>query len=65
MLFNKKAKEDPLLEKQAQQMLIEWENNNKEIRELWKKMNKWVLDGFEVTYNIFDNSSLPKNMQLL
>ena len=35
---------------EAKQMLIKWENNDKEVRSLWKKMNNWVYDGFKETY---------------
>jgi len=35
---------------QAQQMLLAWENNDPEVRELWKTMNGWVYEGFDVTY---------------
>ena len=42
-------KEAPLL-KEAQQMLQEWENGNEEVVSLWKKMNSWVYEGFDVTY---------------
>jgi len=34
----------------AQQMLIDWEQNKPEVRDLWRTMNKWVIDGFEETY---------------
>lgn len=35
----------------AQEMLLDWENGNKYTRKLWKKMNSWVYEGFEKTYN--------------
>ena len=44
------AKKSAPLILQAQQMLVEWENNNLKIRELWKTMNSWVYDGFDQTY---------------
>jgi len=34
----------------ARQMLIGWENGDKEIIDLWKKMNGWVYEGFNETY---------------
>jgi arginyl-tRNA synthetase len=37
--------------KEAQEMLFKWENGDPEVVELWKKMNGWVYDGFDVTYN--------------
>lgn len=34
----------------TKKMLQEWEDNNPEIRALWKMMNGWVYEGFDVTY---------------
>ncbi|MEO6454279.1 MAG: arginine--tRNA ligase [Ginsengibacter sp.] len=42
-------KEAPLM-KETQQMLVDWENNDAEVKQLWKKMNAWVYEGFEITY---------------
>ena len=36
--------------KGAREMLLKWEANDPETRELWKKMNQWVYEGFDVTY---------------
>lgn len=44
-------KEAPIL-KEAQEMLRQWENEDKEVRALWSKMNGWVYDGFEATYKM-------------
>lgn len=35
---------------EAQEMLEKWEKKDPAVWELWKKMNKWVLEGFEETY---------------
>ncbi|MBR6445417.1 MAG: arginine--tRNA ligase [Prevotella sp.] len=35
---------------QAQQMLVKWEQNDPEVRSLWKMMNDWVYAGFDETY---------------
>ena len=35
---------------EAQKMLKKWEENDPEIRELWKKLNDWVYAGFDETY---------------
>ncbi len=43
-------KEAPILI-QAQEMLRKWEEGDTEVVELWQKMNSWVYDGFDVTYN--------------
>lgn len=53
VIFEQKSKEDPNLQKEARKMLNKWERGDKEIRELWKKMNAWALKGFEQTYNRF------------
>ncbi|HUH51799.1 MAG TPA: arginine--tRNA ligase [Flavobacterium sp.] len=42
-------KEAPII-LEAQQMLLDWEAGKPEVMELWKTMNAWVYDGFEVTY---------------
>ena len=35
----------------AQKLLQLWESGDKSTRKLWKKMNNWVYDGFDMTYN--------------
>ncbi len=42
-------KEAPVM-KATQQMLLEWEAGKPEVIALWKKMNGWVYEGFDVTY---------------
>ncbi len=42
-------KKNPLLV-EAQEMLHKWEQGDKEVVALWKKMNTWVYAGFEETY---------------
>ncbi len=42
-------KEAPIL-KEAQEMLIKWEQKDKEVYALWEKMNSWVYSGFDVSY---------------
>ncbi len=37
---------------EAQGMLQKWEQGDEDVRSLWKKMNDWVLAGFEDTYAI-------------
>lgn len=43
------AKTAPLI-LEAQEMLLRWEQGDKETRELWEKMNSWVYKGFDETY---------------
>ena len=35
----------------AKETLKNWENGDKEVRDIWKMMNDWVYNGFEETYN--------------
>jgi len=53
VMFNDKSAADPSWGDDAQKMLKEWEEGEPEIVELWKKMNKWALDGFRETYKLF------------
>ena len=38
---------------EAKKMLISWENEDSEVRALWREMNGWVYEGFEKTYLIW------------
>ncbi len=44
------AKQEAPLIKEAHEMLVKWEQNDPEVRSLWKKMNDWVYAGFDETY---------------
>ncbi|HYJ37301.1 MAG TPA: arginine--tRNA ligase [Chitinophagaceae bacterium] len=35
---------------ETKKMLVDWEAGKPEVIELWKRMNQWVYDGFDVTY---------------
>ncbi len=43
-------KQTPIL-KEAQEMLVKWEQGDKETVELWEAMNGWVYQGFDKTYD--------------
>lgn len=43
-------KEAPIL-KEAQEMLLNWERGDNDVKSLWSKMNSWVYNGFEKTYD--------------
>ncbi|MBG65442.1 MAG: arginine--tRNA ligase [Flavobacteriales bacterium] len=45
-----KAEREASIFLKAQNMLLEWERRNPEVIALWDKMNSWVYDGFEATY---------------
>jgi arginyl-tRNA synthetase len=44
------AKNVAPLMKETREMLIKWEAGDKEVIDLWKKMNSWVYAGFNETY---------------
>ncbi|MDA3955322.1 arginine--tRNA ligase [Oceanispirochaeta sp.] len=48
--FNQWSKEDETAETQAQEMLIKWEEGDKEVIALWEQMNKWTIEGIAETY---------------
>lgn len=43
-------KEAPIII-EAQEMLLKWEAGDEEVVALWKKMNQWVYNGFDETYD--------------
>ncbi len=53
VLFSKRAKENPSLECEVQDLLRKWEAGDKDTVQLWKKMNRWALDGFKQTFRRF------------
>ncbi len=61
-------KEAPIMQ-QTQQMLQDWEAGKPSVMELWKKMNSWVYEGFDVTYKSigsdFDKTYYESNTYLL
>ena len=54
---------------EAQNLLIKWESGDKQVIELWKKMNSWVYEGFDKTYKDlgvdFDSAYYESNTYLL
>ncbi len=44
------AEQNCPLMKEAREMLRSWEAGEAETTALWKKMNEWVYDGFDITY---------------
>ena len=49
-MSEEEAKNEAPLIKEAREMLVKWENNDPEVRALWRKMNDWVYAGFDETY---------------
>ena len=54
---------------EAQEMLRKWEAGDEEVVALWKTMNQWVYDGFDVSYKSlgvdFDSLYYESNTYLL
>ena len=54
---------------EAQKMLLDWEQENKQVRDLWEKMNSWVYAGFNETYKRlgvdFDQVQYESNTYIL
>lgn len=63
------AKKNAPLIKEAQQMLLKWEQNDAAVVALWETMNAWVYAGFDVTYKKlgvdFDKYYYESNTYLL
>ncbi len=61
-------KEAPIM-KETRQMLLDWEAGKPEVISLWKRMNGWVYEGFDVTYkrigSDFDTMYYESNTYLL
>ncbi len=54
---------------EAHEMLVKWEQGDPDVRNLWKTMNGWVLDGFAETYKAlgisFDKVDFESDTYLL
>jgi len=63
------AKKDAPLMKEAQKMLLDWENGDEKVRSLWNEMNSWVYKGFDGTYKRlgvnFDQVQYESNTYIL
>ena len=63
------AKKQAPLMLEAQAMLKRWEEGDKEVRDLWTRMNGWVYAGFDETYKrlgvAFDKIYYESNTYLL
>lgn len=55
--------------KEAQKMLLDWENGDEKVRNLWSEMNSWVYKGFGETYKRlgvdFDQVQYESNTYIL
>ncbi|SIR62425.1 arginine--tRNA ligase [Chryseobacterium sp. RU33C] len=68
-LGEEQAKKETPLMKQAQKMLLDWENGDETVRALWAEMNSWVYKGFNETYKRlgvdFDQVQYESNTYIL
>ncbi len=48
--YEQEFKKDPNLKDEIQTMLVAWEEGDKDVRAIWKKMNDWTLSGHQKTY---------------
>lgn len=53
VLFAKKLEGQESAEKKLREILVDWENGDKQVRALWKKMNGWAISGIKETYKRF------------
>ncbi len=44
------AEKEAPIQKGAQEMLLKWEQGDATTMDLWKRMNSWVYEGFDTTY---------------
>ncbi|PTT42342.1 arginine--tRNA ligase, partial [Chryseobacterium sp. HMWF028] len=63
------AKKEAPVMKEAQKMLLDWENGDETVRALWAEMNSWVYKGFNETYKRlgvdFDQIQYESNTYIL
>ncbi|NIF04000.1 arginine--tRNA ligase [Chryseobacterium sp. Tr-659] len=63
------AKKEAPVMKEAQKMLLDWENGDETVRNLWAEMNSWVYKGFNETYKRlgvdFDQVQYESNTYIL
>ncbi len=54
--YNKYSQENENAEKEIQDLLLLWEQKDASTIELWKKLNKWAIEGIKETYEITNTS---------
>lgn len=68
-ITEEQAKKEAPVMKEAQKMLLDWENGDETVRNLWKEMNAWVYKGFNETYKRlgveFDQVQYESNTYIL
>ncbi|WP_295222918.1 arginine--tRNA ligase [uncultured Chryseobacterium sp.] len=68
-MTEEQAKKEAPLIKEAQKMLLDWENGDGHVRNRWSEMNSWVYKGFNETYTRlgvdFDQVQYESNTYIL
>ncbi|MBB6042581.1 arginine--tRNA ligase [Borreliella yangtzensis] len=54
--YNKYSQENENAENEIQYLLLKWEQKDVNTIELWKKLNKWAIEGIKETYKITNTS---------
>ncbi|WP_445436064.1 arginine--tRNA ligase [Candidatus Borreliella tachyglossi] len=50
--YNEYAKDNESAEAEIQNLLYKWEGDDTDTVQLWKKLNKWAIEGIMETYNL-------------
>ena len=53
VLYEKKAKLNKKLNEELSKLLVKWEQKDKKVTDLWKKLNRWGVEGINKTYKRF------------
>ncbi len=51
--FHQEAEKNPALKEEAAELLRRWEEGDEEVRRAWRKLNQWVYEGWQQTYNLY------------
>ncbi len=62
VLYGIKNSENPQLklDEKAQALLVKWENSDEETIKLWRKLMKWVFEGYKITYANYNLKKFDK-----
>lgn len=50
------SEDNEVFMKEMREMLVAWEEGDILVRDLWKMMNNWVYEGFEITYKLIGSA---------
>ena len=64
-LTEEEAKKQAPIILEAQKMLLDWENGDEKVRQLWEMMNGWVYKGFNASYARMGLISISVSMKAI